>query len=401
MRESHSRRSFLAGALISGALSAGANHLFVDGYRTPLTLRSGTDPTGTRGLLVKLWNQARPQAPIDYQEIPGSTGDQFNTFTDTEAADIYNLDAIHIKRFSTLGRGLRKVALPPGQTFLEPLKRVCLSDDGNRLWATPLNADVGMLFRRTGPGEPDGESPGLTSVLAAGVAGKPHFIGQLAWRKENEEAFVVNVMEHALAQDPGLVRPGGSWQFPFARWNTALQPLKNALRDKSVATAPNEADTTAAFKQPSLKYMRNWPLELGTADRSERKRDTTGGVQLATLPSGILGGQYLAISASCSHPEVAEEAVRFLTGLTAQRLLATAGFMPTSLEIYNKKQNTVLIPHLQTMRNAIEGSRARPVHRNYPEFSKQFAAAVLTYLTGGDTVRLDTGFTTRMTELLR
>jgi hypothetical protein len=61
----------------------------------------------------------------------------------------------------------------------------------------------------------------------------------------------------------------------------------------------------------------------------------------------------------------------------------------------------VLIPHLQVLRDAIEGSCPRPSHENYPEFSKLFAKAVHDHLTSDPPTELDATFTQAMKRALK
>jgi multiple sugar transport system substrate-binding protein len=399
MLESHSRRSFLAGALAAGALGAGANRLFVDGPDVRLRLLSGADPTGTRNLLVDMWNDLNPRAHVDLVHTLGGTSDQLSEFLRADA-DIYNLDMIHIRRFAEGEPGLRPVDLPKDQSFLQPILNACQAEK-NKLWATPFNADAGMLFRRVAGPESVDVVPGLKAVMAASKGGLPQLVGQLdADGPGNEEAFVINVMEHALAQKDTLVDENGGWNFESYLWEDALRVLRHAIRGKAVVAAIGEAGTIEKFKSSKLRYMRNWPLGLRELDYRERRSAAATRIEIGPLPGGILGGQFLAISKRCPHPDQAEQVIRFLTGVPAQKILAVAGFAPTCGTVYNDRKTRIAVPHLWEMRVALEGARLRPMHKNYKEFSKRFAKDVRAFLYGDSQSTLGADFTRRMNEAL-
>ncbi|MFI5933918.1 extracellular solute-binding protein [Actinoplanes sp. NPDC051494] len=410
MGEAHSRRSFLAGALISGALGAVANRIFVD--RAParkplpnavapvigLKLATGTDNTGTRDQLLRIWKELHPEIQVQIVRVAGSTKDQLATFEDS-GADVLNLDLIHIPHFADGGTGLRTLTQAKNMRYLPSIEKACTVKGSKELWALPFNADAGMLFRRV-PVRPDPDlATDLATVMARAEAGRPRFAGQLEWSEADEEAFVVNVLEQAYARDRGLLTDDGeTWDFDHTRWNKALTPLRTALQEKSVVATLNEDSSDKAFKTGNLPYMRNWPFRLGALDRGERGGGTER-IEVRPIPYGILGGQFLAITARCPHPVEAERLIRFLTGIPAQRILALAGFAPSCTAVYNDTQVTNLVPQLKAVRIAVDNAIPRPVHRNYTDFASLFAADTKAFLTDGTDLTPD--FTTRMVKALR
>jgi multiple sugar transport system substrate-binding protein len=140
-------------------------------------------------------------------------------------------------------------------------------------------------------------------------------------------------------------------------------------------------------------------VEFRALDRAERAKPGTAEIRVGPLPIGILGGQSLGIAEDSSHPEAAERAVRFLTDIPAQKLLATFGFAPTGLDAYTDSSVAVLIPHLSDVRNAVERSRPRPIHHNYAEFAQKFKQHTEKYLY--DDQELSAGFIRDIKEALR
>jgi multiple sugar transport system substrate-binding protein len=380
MPDLYSRRSFLAGALAAGTLSTTAGYLFTRTSSITLTLATGDDPTGGRDLLITIWNELNPNTTIAVEVINSSTSDQFDKFTKTRA-DIYNLDTIHIPRFADADR-IRPIAPAGDLSLLEPIRRICqVKDSADEYWAVPFNTDVGMLFRRITDKRAPDEEPTLTQAMA--LPGQ--FVGQLdTGGSQTDEAFVINVLEHALAQDAAILSEDGTISFSLGQWRTALRPLAEAIRRKRVLTEAGEDDTTKAFSERNLRYMRNWPVEYRALDRSERAKSDTAEIRVGSLPIGILGGQSLGVAEDTAHRAEAERAVHFLTDTSAQKLLATFGFAPTGIDAYTDPAAESAIPHLKTIRNAVERSRPRPSHTNYAAFAKSFTEHTYKYLHGNE-----------------
>ncbi|HET6480415.1 MAG TPA: ABC transporter-binding protein, partial [Actinoplanes sp.] len=201
MTELYSRRSFLAGVLTAGTLSAAAGYVLTRRESVQLTLATGADPTGGRRLLVTMWNELNPGARIEVKEVNSSTRDQYEQFLGTRA-DIFNLDVIHIPRFADEGRIVP--ITPRGEITLLPLVRRLSERPGSGdFWALPFNADVGMLYRRITDKAAGDPGQRLQDVLARSPA---QFVGQLdTVSPQTDEAFVVNVLEQALAQDEAIL----------------------------------------------------------------------------------------------------------------------------------------------------------------------------------------------------
>ncbi|MEV6306769.1 extracellular solute-binding protein [Actinoplanes sp. NPDC051861] len=395
MAELYSRRSFLAGVLTAGMLSAATGYLLTRREPVTLTLATGAEPTGGgRNLLINLWNDLHPDVRIVPKEINSSTQDQFAKFTENRA-DIYNLDAIHIPRFAEAGR-IDPIVPRNDISLLGPVRRVCqVEGETERLWAVPFNADVGMLYRRVADKRAADSEPGLDDVLATGS-----FTGQLdTVGVQTDEAFVINVLEHALAQDDAILDADGVVSYSLGQWKTALAPLADALRSRKVDAQTGEEDTVRAFQRDNLRYMRNWPVWFPGVDRQESAEPETAAIRLGRLPVGVLGGQSLAVDRDTPHREEAEQVIHFLTDTPAQKLLATYGFAPTGLDAYIDEELEDAAPQLSIVRYAVEGARPRPVHSGYAAFAQRFKEHTHAYLYQGE--QLTQRFVQDMQEALR
>ncbi len=377
MTDLYSRRSFLAGVLAAGTLSTSAGFFLTRRSPVRLTLATGADPTGARDLLIGMWNALHPDITVVAEVITSSTQDQYYKFTQSKA-DIFNLDVIHIPRFVAENR---ITPISPGNdiSLLAPLKRACqVAGSADDYWAVPFNADVGMLFRRIADKKAIDDPPTLQEVLATGGR---QLVGQLdTGGSQTDEAYVVNVLEQALAQDDAILGEDGTISFSLGQWRTALEPLAEAIRTKQVWTEAGEDDATATFSRRNLRYLRNWPVTYRSLDRAERLKPDTADIRVGPLPVGILGGQSLAVARDSDHRDQAEQVIHFLTDTSAQKLLTTFGFAPTGLDAYIDPALETSTPHLTAIRNAVDQSRARPAHPNYADFAKTFKEHTYAYL---------------------
>jgi multiple sugar transport system substrate-binding protein len=377
MTDLYSRRSFLAGVLAAGTLSTTAGYALTRRSPVRLTLATGADPTGARDLLIDMWNELHPDITVVAEVISSSTQDQYAKFTETRA-DIYNLDVIHIPRFVAAGR---LTPISPGNqiSLLAPLKRACLVDGStDDYWAVPFNADVGMLFRRITDKRAIDDPPTLKEALAAG---NRQLVGQLdTGGAQTDEAYVVNVLEHALAQDDAILGEDGTISFSLGQWRTALEPLAGTIQAKQVWAEAGEDPATATYSRQNVRYLRNWPVNFRQLDRSERLKPDTAEIRVGPLPVGILGGQNLAVAKDTEHRREAEQVIHFLTDTSAQRLLTSFGFAPTGLDAYIDPVLEAATPHLKAIRNAVDQSRPRPAHQNYAQFAKAFKEHTYAYL---------------------
>ncbi|XVU27092.1 ABC transporter-binding protein [Actinoplanes sp. CA-054009] len=380
MTELYSRRSFLAGALTAGMVSASASYLLTRREEVKLTLVTGVDTTGGRRLLVQMWNELNPYIKIEAVEINSSTRDQYEKFNSSRA-DIFNLDVIHIPKFAA---EKRIVPITPRNdiSLLAPVRRLSARPDGDDFWAVPFNTDVGVLYRRVADKAEAGPDPTLAQVMASSSRS---FVGQLdTVGSQTDEAFLVNVLEHALSQDEAILDETGQLSFSLGQWRSALGPLAAAIRGRQVGAEAGEDDTNRTYQRNGLRYMRNWPVYYPAIDRAERTKPTTDEIRLGRLPIGIIGGQSLAVSADSDHRDEAVEAIHFLTDANAQLLLAKYGFAPTGLDAYIDPVVTETMPHLKVIRNGVESSRPRPMHHNYAAFAETFAGHMHRFLYDGE-----------------
>jgi multiple sugar transport system substrate-binding protein len=385
MSAEYSRRDLLAGVLVAGTVSATALYLAPGGRPLPsigLTLWTGADPTGPTGarqLLAEMWNGANPNAPVTLVTKPGSSIDQRNEMqvaAESGIADVLNLDMIDIPYFA--GRGLiAPIVLNELQVFLPETLQASRVGNDPRYWAAPFNTDVGMLFERLRPGQSSAatQAPSLSTVIDNLVPDNSgQFAGQLQpSSSDSEEAFVVNILEHAISRDSGILDANGFPAYDLRRWQQATKPLHDVITKNRITKCASEADTLAASERQKLRYMRNWPVYYRRLQQDGDPDVQAGRIRVSPLPTGILGGQSLAIVKKSPHAAQATELIRFLTAEPAQKIIAAHGLAAVRSAAYSDPDLGAFIPHLESIRGAVESARLRPIHANYRAFSTVMA----------------------------
>ncbi|MDI1461140.1 extracellular solute-binding protein [Catellatospora sp. KI3] len=396
MSQPHSRRNFLMGAISSSALTAAALY-FMPGGRplvpAGLTLWTGADSTGGRQLLFDMWNKANPDAPVKVETDPGRTGDQKQRMINAAVdgtADILNLDIIDIPEFAAAGL-ISPLTLNENLFLKGILRPGAVDGEKNRFWAAPFNTDVGMVFERVPAGAAAAERPDLPQILDSLVRpGSLGFVGQVGpGSSASDEAFTVNVLEHVISRNPDLLTRSTKFTDPdiplyeVARWQQALAPLRAAIGDRRVLLADDEPTSVDAFiGRPGPRFMRNWPVAYRDLMERGDQDVRQGRIKVHPFPTAILGGQSLAVAANSSHKAQAVRLIEFLTSDEAQKVLATHGLAPTRVAAYTDPHLKVAISHLETMRQAVENARIRPVHRNYAAFTRAVATHIRPVLAG-------------------
>jgi multiple sugar transport system substrate-binding protein len=392
MPNSHSRRDFLIGAITCSTLTAAVTYFLPGGRVAPpvgLRLLTGADPTGGRKLLFDMWNGANPDAAVEVHIAEGSTDDQKKLMIDAAAngaADLLNLDIINIQEFAG-ARLISPFQLNRGLFVDRTLQAGQVAGDPRQFWAAPFNTDVGMLFERIrAGGAAPAEHPDLPEVLDQLIsAGSQDFVGQVGpGSSASDEAFVVNVLEHAMARDSAILDSAGVPVYDLGRWQRALAPLRNAIVDRRIRPADNEGTSLTAFMtEPRPRFMRNWPVQYRDLQQRDDPDVREGRIRVHPLPGGILGGQSLALVATSRHQARARKLIDFLTGDEAQKVLAAHGLAPTRVAAYTDPNLKAFIPHLETIRGAVENARLRPIHQNYGRFARAVVKHVRPLLADG------------------
>ncbi|GAA3440571.1 extracellular solute-binding protein [Planomonospora venezuelensis] len=368
-----------------------------------LRIASGADVSGgvRERVLDAVWNSRgnRPRACfVVISEVADEQRSEMISAAQAETGhyDVFNLDIQSIPEFAAGGH-----LLP-----VDPAAHSVTNDFLAQVWsagawertqyAVPFNTDVGLLYYRDDilPGPPAGwpEMFALAERHRSALSSPAlPFAGQFA----PYEGLTVNVLEALWANGGDVVDPAGGVVIDTERGRTAVQRLVDAVRAGVVSgDARNgfEAQSLTAFRDRQALFLRHWPsaYEVLSGERQE------GGVGFAAAPlpwPGVLGGQYLAVSADTGRPGEAQRLVAALTGPEAAAMLYhCGGFAPARVSaLYararcgdsapagSEPRSQVAPP--ETLLRALAGARVRPPSPYYNRFSQVLRSEVHALLT--------------------
>jgi len=378
-----------------------------------LVIVSGRDDSagGQRQVLIDQWNELHPRNRARIVELSGVADDQHSEMVARAQSgggvDIYNLDVTWIAEFAKAGyiRRLDEAGLDTGGFLPAPL-RTCRYD--GKLWALPFNTDAGLLYYRTDlVATPPGSWSQLRDTTEKVLVDHPDmagYAGQLA----QYEGLTVNALEAIQSA------AGGSEVVKNGKVVVDLDDMQKAV-DRLRPTQGNpqyvlpdslnfhEGDTTQAFRDGKVLFMRNWPV-AHRALRPTRSEDAAGPqlpFDVTPLPGpSILGGQNLAIAATSDHPEAAQALIEFLTDARSQQILFERGGLAATQEVvYRDAAVRKQYPYADKLLQAVQRAYPRPVTPCYTKFSETVRSAF--YAALRDNERLPDDFREHLESVLR
>lgn len=379
-----------------------------------------SDPGDSRTMLLQQWNRLNPNNRARFDHVPLShDGQHARMVADakpggSQKADIYVLDIVWMAEFIRRGyiQQLDESTLPVSDQgdFIPKVLDTCRDDIG-KLWALPLNSDVGLIYLRTDlPGMvapktwDDYFGAGAKNMVAAARAGHPDIKANAAQLSVTDEMLTITALEAIWAAGGRMVAPNGQVTLTPNQQEVEFGPEDRAAI-KNLAAAANDPDlvlfgdeprrstaelATRAFADGRTAYMRNWSVA------SENIGVTVPYLAVAPPTASVLGGQNLAISGSTDKPRAAQALIQFLTNASSQQILSeVGGFVPTrqSAFTYAKRLDA---PHILA---ALNDARPRPITPCYVEFSQLFRKGIDVALDNGG--KLEGSFGRELAEVLR
>lgn len=380
------------------------------------------DAGDARSMLLDQWNRLNPDNPAEFDFTQLDADGQHERMVadakrgDDQTVDIYVLDIVWMAEFASRGyiRPLDRSRVPDRELgdFVPKVMETC-EFDGN-LWALPLNADVGLVYRRTGlPGVhapqdwDDYFGDTAKATMSTARAGHPELeAANAAQLAVDDEMFTVTAFEAIWAADGQLVAPNGQLlltpdgsKVAFSQADqTGIGKLAAAVHDPDITlTKDGEARRTTAsvateiFSNGRTAYMRNWPV----ARDAEAMGNVSFDVSVPPTPS-VLGGQNLAIASGTEKPRAAQALIQFLTNSSSQLIISeVGGFVPTRQSAFSNSRR----PDTVEVQTALNQARLRPVTPNYTRCSKVFREGVNTSFEFGG--QLPEGFTEELARACR
>jgi multiple sugar transport system substrate-binding protein len=374
-----------------------------------LMTASDLSPSDPRTTLIEQWNESHPRNKVRFEPAAGETEEQHERMAGdakprgAHKADVYLLDEVWMPEFIEGGylRELDQSGLAGGlDDFVAPARRTC--EVGDKLWALPLNTDVGLIYYRTGiPGvTPPTSWDGHSGILAAEARGG---LAAANVAQFSDEMFMVEAVEAIWAVDGEVVTKDGKVTLTPDKSRVrftkndyeGMRKLNAKTRTPGIALSdPKPEDTTASdavdqFVNGHTAFLRNWAVAHKQLTNRQDELDAAGVTFRAAVPptSSVLGGQNLAISAHTDKPKAAQALIQFLTSAQSQQILAEiGGFAPTRDSVYDRARGE----HLVQVRRALQDAGLRPMNRNYTEFSRAFRNAVKGVVNPEDVISDDT-----------
>lgn len=375
------------------------------------------DPTDARTMLLEQWNRLNPNNRASFDFVAGSHDSQHKRMVKDaggdQTADAYVLDIVWMAEFIARDyiQPLDETRLPNDQgDFVAKVLDTC-RDKSGKLWALPLNSDVGMIYLRTDFPEvvvpeswDDYFGPAAKTTLAAAKASHPEIeAANAAQLSVDDEMLTISALEAMWAAGGTMVAPNGQVS------RTATEPeevafgeadrmgIKNlaaASRDLDIVLPGDEAKKTTAemaaqaFEAGRTVFMRNWAVARENID---------GNLPFTAAPQtdGVLGGQNLAISESTDKPRATQELIKFLTNASSQQILSeVGGFVPTRTSAFTYAKR----PGAEHILAALNSARLRPITPCYVEFSQVFRDGIGWALNSGG--EFQEGFPRELAEVL-
>lgn len=362
-----------------------------------------------RRTLVDLWNATHPANPARIVHVSGSTDEQFEHMVNdakdggAHEADIYLLDVVWMTRFIEddyiLPLDRSRLSDRDLDDFVDKVRRTGEGGDG-KLWALPLNTDVGLIYYRT-------NVPGATEPTSwddhSGPAARTSPIAVHAFQMADEMA-TVTALEAIWAEKGTVVQEDGrisrTTNGRQARFDDkdheGLRKLNAAVNDPALFPGDPEPEDTSSdkavdqFVEGRAFAMRNWAVAYKQLTNRQRELDAKGITFRAVAPPtpSVLGGQNLAISAhNDDKPRAAQALIEFMTSAQSQLILSeVGGFAPTRDSVYERLEGE----QFGVIRDALQDARPRPAIRCYTEWSQEFRDGVKDVVGPDDEVSDDT-----------
>jgi len=371
-----------------------------------LVILSGRDESagGQRQVLIDQWNALHPTNRATIVELPSEADAAHSEMvaraqSGRDGVDIYNLDVIWTAEFADAGyiRPMDESELDTSGFLANPLKTCRYA---GKLWALPFNTDAGLLYYRTDlVSRPPGSWAQLRRDIDDVLAREDQpvqagYAGQLA----DYEGLTVNALEAIQsAAAGGEVVRDGKVMVDLADMQEAVNRLRPTPDGPQVVLAESlehrEQQSTQAFLDGKVAFMRNWPVAYRSLDRTTSGESSAPPVKFGVTPlpgPSVLGGQNLAIAKNSANPKAAKALIEFLTDARSEQILfERGGFAATREVVYRDAAVRQRYPYADVLLQAVQRAHPRPVTPCFVAFSETFRTIVGKALRDGEPLPAD------------
>ncbi|MCS6812357.1 MAG: ABC transporter substrate-binding protein [Cyanobacteria bacterium] len=251
------------------------------------------------------------------------------------------------------------------------------------LYRIPVRSDIGVLYYRRDLLQQAGYTPPQTFGELMQIGQTLQRQGQASWgylwqgrQYEGAVAMFVEIL-HGFGgfwinpdnQEVGLDRPEAIQAVQFL-----VSTIDQQLSPAGVITY-REEDGRYLFQAGEAVFLRSWPYVWALANKPDSpiqgKFDLVPMVHGPGATSGACkGGWGLGIARTTKHPEVAWQAVQFLTSADSQRHIALfGGYMPTRTALFTDAEIVAKYPHFPQLLAIAQNAVLRPLTPQYAQAS--------------------------------
>ena len=299
--------------------------------------------------------------------------------------DVFLLDVAWVAQFSSsrwlfpLDSSIQGDGFDTGNIFQGVLNQVDRSSEG--IIALPVYLDCGILYYRKDLLEKYGYEVPETWDRLVEIAQRiqkeerknhPSFYG-FVWQGAQYEGLVCNFLEFITAAGGGMEKKEDAGLLSLDREENikALGFMRDLIHEIQISppntfTEMKEEEVRIFFQEQSALFERNWPYAWSLhAGEDSAVRGKVGTAVLPRFEGGrhaaALGGWHIGISRFSDQKEQAWELVKFILSLEVQKRLALdLGWNPGRKDLYEDGDLRGRMPHLGTLKKALDHAVARP-----------------------------------------
>ncbi|GAB3727164.1 ABC transporter substrate-binding protein [Nocardiopsis nanhaiensis] len=349
--------------------------------RGPITYVAGSDTSGMVPSIIAEWNEANPDEPVTFVELPDEPDAQRqqmiqNAQTQADTYTVLSLDVVWTAEFAA-HRWIDE--LPREHFDLDPMLDP-VAETGeyrDRQFSVPHKTDGSLLYYRTDLMEAVGaEEPPTTwdemTALCEEVLELPEAEGMscYAGQFEKYEGLTVNFSEAVHGAGGSIV---GEDETVTVDSPEALAGLEFLVDGFESGLIPHESLTyqeeqgRQAFQAGDLVFHRQWPYQYALANAEDGSSEVAGLFDTAPLPgldgpgTSSLGGHNVALSSFAENKATALDFMAFFTGQEIQERNMREHSLPPAYEhMYDDPELVEESPYLPDLKESVLNGIPRP-----------------------------------------
>lgn len=363
--------------------------------QAPVTITFATIATGDTTpvvyrAIIEQFERQNPGIKINFQVMPGTSGDILNRFVTLFAAkdpslDVLSMDVIWPPQFAAAGW------LQPLDEWFTPAKReaylpgaIKANTIGGKIYGVPWYTDAGLFYYRKDLLDKHNAKVPTTWAEMISTAQRivqaennPALAGFL-FQGARIEALANFFFEVLWSNGGDILDANGKVIVDNGKGLEALNFMLDLIRrhrvtPPGVTTLPTD-DTRVAFQDARYVFLRNWTYAWALFQGEGSK--VSGKVGIAPLPRGsagsasTLGGWQLAISSYSRNKQAAWRFVEYMAGPVAEKSMALQlSTVPTLKGVFEDSVVRARAPHYPSMLAVALNARPRPQISDYPRLS--------------------------------